>query len=162
MVWAFLYWHARSVRTSFGTVNASKLVLFNLSFTRQYKQMSRSCALRFSGTRSVLLKTPSTFLTPPVFSFRLCLRPRVGSQPIHTTSTFELNSIANELIEDLSTNTAQLDDIASVAHVSHQEDQPLQSNVLGCNLKVTRLVDTVSCEQANCRVAGPCELMSRG
>ena len=118
-----------------------------------------SRGLRFGDTRSVLLEAHQHF----GFAWS-SLHPcrRTSCQPIHTTSTFELNSIASELIEDRSTSTAERDDIASVAHMSHRDDRPLQSSVLGCNLKVTRHVDTVSRAQANCRVVGRRELMSRG
>ena len=61
-----------------------------------------------------------------------------SSEPIRTTSTFELNSIASGLIEDRSTGTAERDGIASVAHLSHRDNRPLQSSVLGCNPVFTR------------------------
>ena len=53
-------------------------------------------------------------LTPPVPEFVFCRR--VGSQPIHT-STFELYSVASELVEYRSTSAAERDDVASVAHL---------------------------------------------
>ena len=52
--------------------------------------------------------------------------------------------MASELVEDRSTSTAERDDVASVTHLSHRDYRPLQASVLGCNLKVTCYVDTVS------------------
>ena len=110
---------------------------------------------------------PAVSCSKPINHFdftlsRLHLCRRISSQSIHTTSTFELNSIANDLVEGRSTSPAERDDLASVAHLSHRDNRPLQSSVLGRQLKVTRHVDTVSCAQANCRGASRCELMSCG
>ena len=91
-----------------------QLVLFHFSFTRQYGQMSR---LRFSGIRGVLLKTLQ-HLESTSFRFRPC--PRVGSQPIHSTTTLKLNAVASELVEYRSPYAAERDDVASVAHLSNR------------------------------------------
>ena len=110
---------------------------------------SLSRGLRFGGTRSVLLEAHQHF---DLLWSRLYLCRCTSSQPIHTTSTFGLHSIASEPIEDRSISTEERDDNASIAHLSHRDNRPLQSSVLGCNLAVTRHVDTVWCAQANCAV----------
>ena len=69
-----------------------QLVLFNFSFIRQYKHICRS-----RGLPQCLAQKPHQHFDST--SFRLCLCPRVGSQPIHTTSKFKLDSVASELVE---------------------------------------------------------------
>ena len=151
-------WHLHSVGTSFETANVlTRVAPPRLrSVTQERFQLSRVALRRH---RSVLPEAHQHF----DFTWS-SLHPcrRTSCQPIHTTSTFKLDSIASELIEDLSTSTSERDDIASVAHLSHRDGRPLQSIVLRCNLKVTCHVDTVSCAQADCRVAGRRELMSCG
>ena len=102
-----------------------QLVLFFFRFTRQYRHISRSCGLRFSGIRGVLLKNHQHFDST---SFRLRLRPCVGSQPTHTTSMLKLDSVASELVEYRSTSAARRDNVDSVAHFSNRYDISLQSS----------------------------------
>ena len=92
----------------------------------------------------------------PINSLHLC--GRVGSQPIHSTSTFKLDSVTRTLVEYLSTGAAECDVVASVA----QYDRHLKSSLLGSNLDVSRHVDAVSCAQTNRRVARRGALVSSG
>ena len=132
---------------------------------------STSASLDSTGTIPGLagcasaVPAPSCSKTNQHFGFtwsRLHPCRRTSYQPIHTTSTFELKSVASELVKDRSTSTAERDDIASSAHLSDRENRPLQSSVLGCNLKITRHVDTISCAEANCCIDSRRELMSCG
>ena len=151
MVWCLLYpWRTYAASTPIPEWQMRQLVLLNFSFTRQYKHMSKSRGLRFSRTRSVLLKSPSTHLTPPVPDFGLCRR--AGSQPIHTTSTFEL--LLRLPVNSLSIVPPVLRNVMMLP-LSHSWPTDMidlqQSSILGRNLKVTRQDDTASCAQATCR-----------
>ena len=92
-----------------------QLVLFFFSLTRQYNNNSRSCGLRFSGTRRGWLINHQHFDSTS-FGLRLC--PYVTSQSIHT-STCQLDSVASGLAENGSISAAERDDVASVAHLSN-------------------------------------------
>ena len=96
MVWAFFTLGTYAVPTPHSERQMRHLVLFNFVLARQHTHISRSCGLRFSG--SVLLKTLQHFDST---SFRLRLCSRVSSQPIHTTSSLKLDSVASELLRNV-------------------------------------------------------------
>ena len=119
VVWAFvtLGTYAVSAPVS-GTEDAST----HFSFTQQYGHISRSCGLRFSGIRSVLLTTHQHFDST---SFRLRLRPRVRSQLLHATRTLKLNAVASELVEYRSTSAAERNDVGSTNMIDLCSPVPL-------------------------------------
>ena len=118
-------WHVRNVGTSFATANVSTRVAPRQlqSVIQEQFQVSRVAPRRHT---QCLARSPSTHSLHLV---QIASLPRISSQSIHTTSTFELNSIASELVEDRSTSTAERDGVASVAHLSHRDNRPLQSSV---------------------------------
>ena len=116
--------------------------------------------LRFGDTRSVLLEAHQHF----GFAWS-SLHPcrRTSCQPIHTTqhvrNSIRLPVNSLRIVPPVLRNVM----ILPLSHTCPTEMIDLCNPVfLGCNLKVTRHVDTVSRAQANCRVAGRRELMSRG
>ena len=113
MVWALFNPCTYAISAPVSKWCMRRLALFHFSFTPQHGCVSRSCGLHFNSIGSALLNSTS---------FRLQLCHRVGSQPIHSTSTFKLNAVASELVECRSTCAAERDDVAVVAHLSNEHD----------------------------------------
>ena len=160
MVRAFLALGTCAVSAPVSKWQMRQLMLLHFSFTRQYRyvfQVSQGCA---SAAPALSCSKAHQHFGSTCTRLHPCRC--ISSQRIHTTSTFELKSIASKLVEDRSTSAAERDDVASVAHLSHRDDRPLQSSILGRNLKVTCNVDTASCGSADRRIASRRELMSCG
>ena len=105
--------HVRSVDTSFGRVNASVRVVQLLTLS--------AIQGRFQGSRVALQRICSVLLEahphPGSASSGRLLRRRVGSQPIHPTSTTEIDSMSSQLVENRTTSAAEHKNISSVANL---------------------------------------------